>query len=230
MEKVQIEEIADELGMQSKELIKRVQLLYKDIKLPKSKVTPEVAQEIFDTIILGNNKKSTIKSYTYNSKNINLYFSSEKIDTSMLEKIASAYKQASQKEFMIRSFNFSELSIVKLLVAGLINLDIKKYVELKYSSKELSDLIDNMNKILDDVDFENIDEKNPLEDFEDYVKAYKPEVVYVEGINYSDFEKYKNVFDVIAKQGIVFELGFINIDEELKINTIKERLCHEQHI
>lgn len=229
MEKVQIEEIADELGMQSKELIKRVQLLYKDIKSPKSKVTPEVAQEIFDTIILGNNKKSTIKLSTFSSKNINLYFSSEKIDTLMLEKIASTYKQPTQKEFMIRSFNFSELSIVKLLVTGLINLDIEKYVELKYSSKELSDLIDNMNQILDDVDFENIDEKNPLEGFEDYVRAYKPEVVYVEGISYDDFEKYKNVFDVIAKlakQGI-FELGFINIDEDLKINTIKERLCHE---
>lgn len=225
MESVKIEDIANELGMQSKELIKRIQLLYKDIKSPKSQVSPEVAQEIFDTIVLGINSKPSTNLAICNSKNINLYFSSQKIDITMLEKIANTYKQATQKEFMIRSFNFSELSIVKILAAGLINLDIKKYVELQSTNKELSNLLNNMNKILDDVDFEDIDGTNPLDNFEAYIKKHIPEIVYIEGVDYANFLKYKKVFELIkklAKDGTFFELGFIKIESELAIDNIKK--------
>ena len=125
MKEIKIQEIADELGMKSKELVKKVQLIYKDIKSPKSVVSQEVAQEIFDTIVFGKENKHTKYISTYSGKNINLYFSQDKIDITMLENIAKTYKQPSQKEFMIRSFNFSELAIVKILVAGLVDMDIQ---------------------------------------------------------------------------------------------------------
>jgi hypothetical protein len=217
MENIKIEEIANELGMQSKELIKRVQLLYNGIQSPKSTVTQEEAQEIFDLIVF--DKKALRASYFHASpdKNINLFFSPDKIDVTMLEKIASTYKQARQKEFMIRSFNFSELSIVKILTAGLINLDIKKYVTLKSTHKELSQLLENMNKIVDDVDFEALDNKNPLNDFKKQIENYKPEIVYIEGIDYHNYIKHKEVFGLIqkfAKTGILFKLGFSGINSD----------------
>jgi len=46
MQDIKIEEIANEIGMQSKELIIRVQLLYDGIKSPKSTVKPEEAKDI----------------------------------------------------------------------------------------------------------------------------------------------------------------------------------------
>jgi len=221
MKDIKIEEIANELGMQSKELIKRVQLFYNGIKSPKSTVTTEVAQEIFDFIIFGKKTLRLSQVYKNPNKNINLYFSPDKIDIVMLEKIASTYKSPIRKEFMIRSFNFSELSIVKILTAGLINLDIKKYVTLKSTNKELSQLLKNMNKILDDVDFEKLDDKAPLSNFKRYIENYKPEIVYIEGIEYHDYTKYKEVFQLIqklAQTGILFELGFnkINSDDTIK--------------
>lgn len=224
MEKIKIEEIADELGMQSKELIKRVQLLYKDIKTAKSTVNEKVAQEIFDIILLGKVSSSTKNLSTFSMNNINLHFSSDNIDISMLEKIATTYKEDNTKGFMIRSFNFSELSIVKILVAGLSNLDIKKYVEKKSSKKELELLIKNMNLVLDDVDFENIDEKEPFDDFENYIKKNLPEIVYIEGIDYRKIEQYEKEFLLInslSKKGIKFEIGFNNIEQINFYNSVE---------
>ena len=215
MEKIKIEEIADELGIQSKELIKRVQLLYKDIKTAKSTVSEKVAQEIFDMILLGKESSSTKNSSTYSMNNINLHFSFEKIDISMLEKIANTYKEDNTKGFMIRSFSFSELSIVKILVAGLFNLDIKKYVEMKSSSKELVQLMNNMNLVLDDVDFEDIDKQDPFCNFKTYIKKNMPEIVYIEGIDYNKIDAYKKEFQLIkllSNEDIEFKIGFTNMN------------------
>lgn len=235
MQNIKIQEIADELGMQSNELVKRVKLLYKNIKSSKSRVTPEVAKEIFDSLIYDKDNILATHQTVSNLKNINLYFSSEKIDIRMLKKIASTYKQETQKEFIIRSFNFSELSIVKLLVAGLSNLDIKKYIKMKSSNKELDALIKNMNLILDDVDFENIDDENPLNDFENYIYKHKPEVVYIEGVDYHNIEQYEKEFSLIgllAKKGIKFEIGFINIDQNSfhPISRIEKLFCIKNDI
>ena len=228
METISIKEVAHELGMQSKELIKRVQLLYKDVKSPKSKVSLDVAQEIFDIIMLNKERTASSKHTVQNCKNINLYFTPESIDISIAEKIAEIYKQPTQKEFMIRSFNFNEHAIVKLMTAGLINLDIKKYIELKSTNKELSNLLKNMNKILDDVDFENIDDTNPLEDFEKYMQKHQPEEVYIEGVTYASFLEYKNVFEYIkkfGKQGVKFEIGFVEMKSDASINSVIEEVC-----
>jgi len=132
----------------------------------------------------------------------------------MLENIAKTYKQPSQKEFMIRSFNFSELSVVKILVAGLVDMDIQKYIESKSSSLELSNLFNNQNKVLDDVDFEDLDNKHPLENFKTYVANYKPELIYIEGLKVEDFLKYHNIFEYIKKlvaMGTMVEIGFCEI-------------------
>lgn len=229
MGSIKIEEIADELGMQSRELIKRVQLHYKDIKSPKSKVSEEVAQEIFNLIIYGEKEKSTSTMNMYSIGNINIHFSSQKIDITMLEKIASTYKSSTQKEFIIRSYNFSELSIVKILVAGLINLDIKKYVELKSTNKELSQLLDNMNKILDDVDFEEIDGKDALDDFKEYISTHKPEIIYIEGVNYDSFKNHQDTFKYIkhlADKEVEFEIGFTRLNSK-NVKEITYFFCEE---
>lgn len=227
MKNIKIQEIADELGMQSNELVKRVKLIYQDVKSSRSMVTQEVAQEIFDTIVLGNERNQFFTSYSFTDKNINLYFSSEKIDVTMLKQIASTYKQEVQKEFIILSNNFSELSIVKILVAGLMNLDIKKYIELKSTKKELSTLLNNMNKILDDVEFEDSDNTNPLENFNQYVTNNEPEIIYIEGVRLDEFKKYTAIFKDIKKlsnSGVLFEIGFIDINSKTDSDEIIKML------
>jgi len=219
MKSIKIEEVANELGMQSKELIKRVQRLYSDIKSSKTKVSEEVAQEIFNLIIYGEKEKNIVTTnvYVYSIDNINIHFSSQKVDITMHEKIASTYKSPTQKDFMIRSYNFSELSIVRLLVAGLINLDIIKYVELKCTKEELTQLMDNMNTVLDDVDFEEIDNQDALDNFRDYVNIHMQEVIYIEGVNYDSFKKHLETFKYIktlSKQGIEFDIGFTELTSE----------------
>ncbi len=227
MKNIKIQEIADELGMQSNELVKRVKLIYQDVKSSRSMVTQEVAQEIFDTIVLGNERNQFFTSYSFTDKNINLYFSSEKIDVNMLKQIARTYKQEVQKEFIILSNNFSELSIVKILVAGLMNLDIKKYIELKSTKKELSTLLNNMNKILDDVEFEDSDNTNPLENFNQYVTNNEPEIIYIEGVRLDEFKKYTAIFKDIKKlsnSGVLFEIGFIDINSKTDSDEIIKML------
>lgn len=227
MDTVKLKDIADELGMQSKELINRVQLLYKDIKSSKSKVSEETAQEIFDTIIMSKDTTVQIEPIIYHLKNINIHFSPDKIDTTLLTKIAATYKNSTQKEFLIRSFNFSELSIVKILVAGLINLDLQKYVALQSTNKELSTLLGNMNKVLDDVDFGNIDNKHPFEEFQQKMESYKPEIVYIEGVSLGEFTQHKEVFKYICKQaklGIKFNIGFINIKGQQQVDNIVDTI------
>ena len=227
MEKISIEEVAYELGMQSRDLIKRVQLLYKEIKSPKSKVPLEVAQEIFEIIMFNKESKYPIKHATAHCGNINLYFTSEKIDISFVEQIAKIYKEPNQNEFMIRSFNFDEHAIVNLLTAGLINLDIKKYLELKSTDKELTNLLKNINKIIDDVDFENIDDKNPLDEFEKYIQIHQPEEVYIEGVTYTNFLEYRDVFTLIkklSKNGINFEIGFVEMEID-SVEELKKTIC-----
>lgn len=217
MASIRIEEIASELGMQSKELIKRVQFLYSDVKSSKSKVSEEVAQEIFNLIVYGGKKKQIPTTNLYSIGNINIHFSSQKIDITMLEKIASTYKSPTQKEFMIGSYNFSQLSIVKILVAGLINLDIRKYVELKSTNKELAQLMDNMNKILDDVDFEEVDNQDALEDFKKHVNIHEQEVIYIEGVSYTKFKNYLETFKYIkdlSQQKIEFNIGFTELSSK----------------
>jgi len=229
MEDIRIEEIANELGMQSKELIKRVQLIYSDIKSSKSKVSQEVAQEIFNLIVYGEQEKKMPTMNVCLIDNINIHFLFQKIDITMLEKIASTYKSPTQKEFMIRSYNFSELSIVKILVAGLINLDIKKYVELQSSNKELKQLLDNMNRILNDVDFEEIDNKDALNNFREYVNIHEPEIIYIEGVNYNSFKNHLDTFKYVkslSKQGIEFHLGFTELSPD-NIQKITEFFCEK---
>jgi hypothetical protein len=234
MQEIEIHEIADELGMKSNELIKRVQLIYKDIKSSKSVVSQEVAQEIFNTIVFGKEKKQTKYIFTYSGKKINLYFCQDKIDITMLENIAKTYKQPSQKEFMIRSFNFSELSIVKILVAGLVDIDLQKYIELKCSSSELSNLFENINKVLNDVDFEDLDNKHSLENFKSYVASYKPQIIYIEGVTIEDFVKYKDIFEYIKKltsMGTMVEIGFCEIasgDVDDILNYFRSEQCNTE--
>jgi hypothetical protein len=189
------------------------------------KIKEIAAQEIFDMILLGKTSSSAKNSYAYSLNNINLYFSSKKVDITMLEKIASTYKQENPKDFMIRSFNFSELSVVKILVAGLSDLNIQRYIDMKSSNQELELFIKNMNLILDDVDFENIDDKDPFDNFDSYINQYLPKIVYIEGIDAKKMKDYKKELELIkafSKQEIEFELGFTNIEQSDFYNVVEK--------
>jgi len=226
MDKIKIEDIANELGIKSRELIDRIcklspeALLSLNIKSAKSTVSAKVAEDIFHAV-MSNNKlsgiKSTITHHTIGQINISLSYSP--IDIDFITKVASIYKTKSSEHFMVRSFNFSEMDIVRFFTAGLIGMDVKRHINNKSSKKDLDGLVENLNIILDDVDIENIDDKDPLYGLESYIQKHKPEVVYLEGIDCQKIDKYLDVFQLIRKLGIAdeasprirFEISFVNL-------------------
>jgi len=77
--------------------------------------------------------------------------------------------------------------------------------------------MDNMNTVLDDVDFEEIDNQDALDNFRDYVNIHMQEVIYIEGVNYDSFKKHLETFKYIktlSKQGIEFDIGFTELTSE----------------
>ncbi|MBT5935184.1 translation initiation factor IF-2 N-terminal domain-containing protein [Sulfurimonas sp.] len=215
MDNIKIQEIADELGLQSKELVEKVQHLYENVKSSSSSVTEQEAQEIFEILLSGTSDK-TKKPKNSLHDNINLFFSHKKIDIKMLEQLTKIYTKDDTEDFLIASFNFSEHSIVKILVSGLINLDIKEYISKNTNTKELVKLMKNMHKVLDDVEFEDSGDKDPLQKLKYYIESNEPEIVYLEGVTFSEYIKHQKAFEFIRKHsqsGVNFVIGFVQISE-----------------
>lgn len=226
MDKVKIEEIANELGVKSRELISRIDKLSPEalfslnIKSAKSTVSVKVAEDIFDAV-MSNRELSGIKSTPIHHTigQINISFVYSPIDIEFITKVASIYKTQSTEHFMVRSFNFSEMDIVRFFTAGLIGMDVKRYIDNKSSKKDLDRLVENLNEILNDVEIENIDDTDPLYNLKSYIEKHKPEVVYLEGIDSQNIDKYLDVFHLIGKLGnaedvtpmIRFEISFVNL-------------------
>jgi len=222
MNEVKIEEVASELGIKSRELISRIgklseeALLSLNIKSATSIINVKIAEEIFDAIMNNRELRDVVPSLICRSiGNINFYFVKSPIDIAFIKRIASIYKTQSTEHFIVRSFNFSEMDIVRFFTAGLIDMDIAKYINNRSTKEELDKLVGNLNKILDDVEVENIDKQNPLHDLKGYINKYAPEVVYLEGIDVCEADKYKGIFqyvrDIYAVSEIKFEIGFVNL-------------------
>ncbi len=222
MNKVKIEEIARELGIKSRELITRIDRLSPEalfslnIKSAKSMVSVKVAEEIFDAV-MSNRELTGVTPIPIHQSigNINLSFVSSPIDIAFVKQVASIYKTKSTEHFMVRSFNFSEMDIVRFFTAGLIGMDVARYINNRSSKKELDRLLANLNEILDDVEVEGIDEQDPLGNLEVYIAKHNPEVIYIEGINCNDSGKYVKVFqyiyEVSKSSKLRFEISFVNI-------------------
>lgn len=238
MEKIQIVDITNELGMKSRDLILKMTSLHVDrlfslnIKSQKTTVSPEIVQEIFEAVI--NNK------VPYGFQNIpigravelvSISFTHSPIEVDFIKKMASVYAAKSNEHFIVRSFNFLEMDIVRIFTAGLIKLDIGKYSSGSSSQRELMQLLNNLHNILYDLNFVNIDnDSEPLDNLEEYITKHKPQIVYIEGIDCQNYEKYIEVFRLIGKLGEVtetspmvrFEISFVN----LPINNTNETIEH----
>jgi len=231
MNEVKIEEIASELGIKSRELISRIGQLSEEalfslnIKSGRSKINVKIAEEIFDAIMSNREFIGVVPPPVYRSiGNINFSFVHSPIDLIFIKRIASIYKTQSTEHFMVRSFNFSEMDIVRFFTAGLIGMDVARYVNNRSDKSELDRLLTNLNKILNDVEVENIDNQNPLYNLESYINKHKPEVIYIEGVDAQEADKYKDVFqyirDISAASEIKFDIGFVNLPYDENSKTV----------
>ena len=225
MNEVKIEEIASELGIKSRELISRIGQLSEEalfslnIKSGTSIINVKIAEEIFDAIMSNREFRGVVPLPIHRSiGNINFSFVKSPIDIAFIKRIASIYKIQSTEHFMVRSFNFSEMDIVRFFTAGLIGMDVARYINNRSAKNELDRLVKNLNEILNDVEVENIDNQNPLYNLESYIEKHTPEVLYLEGVDLKDADKYKDVFqyirDLSAASEIRFEIGFVNLPDD----------------
>ena len=222
MDTIKIEEIANELGIKSRELIARIDKLSPEalfslnIKSAKSTVSVKVAEEIFDAV-MSNREFVGVKQVPihHNIGQVSLSFVHSPIDIEFIKRVASIYKTKSTEHFMVRSFNFSEMDIVRFFTAGLIGMDVARYINNRSSKEELDRLVENLNVILDDVEVENIDDHNPLDNLEAYIVKHNPEVIYIEGVDCNDSGKYVKVFqyiyEVSKSSNTRFEISFVNL-------------------
>ena len=233
MDSVKIEEIANELGIKSRELIGRIDRLSPEtlfslnIKSAKSTVSVKIAEEIFDAVMSNRELTGVIPVPIHqNIGNINFSFTQSPIDIAFVKQVASIYKIKSTEHFMVRSFNFSEMDIVRFFTAGLIGMDVARYISNRSSKEELARLVDNLNEILDDVEVEGIDEQDPLDNLESYIVKHTPEVIYIEGIKCNDSNKYVKVFQYISEisrsSNTKFEISFVNLPLDHADETIEK--------
>jgi len=222
MNTVTIEEIAKELGIKSRELIARIDKLSPEalfslnIKSGKSIITVEIAETIFDAV-MGDKDLAGIgdKPIHHRIGEINLSFVHTPLDIEFIKNFAAIYKTQSTEHFMVRSFNFSEMDIVRFFTAGLIGIDVARYINNRLAKEDVKRLLANLNEILDDVEVEGIDEEDPLNNLKTYIIKHKPEVIYIEGIDYKNVKKYRDVFQYITEvsklSNIKFEMSFVNL-------------------
>ena len=222
MEQIKVEEIANELGMKSRELISRIGELSEEalfslnIKSGSSNIDVKTAEEIFDAIMHDRDLSGMVSTPIFkNIDNIHFSFVHSPIDIEFIKKVASIYKTQSTEHFMVRSFNFSEMDIVRFFTAGLIDLDVARYINKRSSKEELDRLLNNLNEILDDVEVENIDKQDPFHDLESYVEKHKPEVIYIEGLDVQKSNRYRKEFQYIRKlcstSKTRVEISFVNL-------------------
>jgi len=239
MNTVTIEEIAKELGIKSRELIAWIDKLSPEalfslnIKSGKSIITVEIAETIFDAV-MGDKELVGIgdKPIHHRIGKINLSFVHTPLDIKFIKNFAAIYKTQSTEHFMVRSFNFSEMDIVRFFTAGLIGIDIARYINNRLTKEDVNRLLANLNEILDDVEVEGIDKQDPLDNLETYIIKHNPEVIYIEGIDYKDAKKYREVFQYIKNvsksSNIKFEMSFVNLPSDHTTNTIDALIAYFQ--
>ena len=183
MDKIKIEEIAQELGSTSKKVYEKAVLMSINVKSIKSSVTVNDAQRIFDSILY--NKNQTVsnietcnnddKESEYNSfyKKSNLYisFTNQNIDLKFNKHIKDTFESEDIDNFLLFSYSHND-------------------DKLKLNFKEF----------YDDFDMGTIDDKNPLENLEYYIKRYNPQAILIDGIDFGYLDNhFGSIFQVIEK-------------------------------
>ena len=231
MDKVKIKDIAEELGINSKDVLQKAMLMAIDVKSIRSSISIEDAEEIFDAILY--NKKiikqdiSVEDTLFYKSKNLNLYISESPVDIHFLSNISIPYTNENIDNFLLLSYNYSDKKLQELYSLSLNKLDIKKYLKNTFNADDFINLEKSIQKFCDDFDMSYIEGQTPLDNIKEYSRKYKPQLIFIEGINFQHIEK--NNFKVLktikqmALFNIKFELGVVSASSNEK-EKLKEKL------
>ncbi len=219
MEKIKVHDIAIELGVNSTTVINQATLLSIRAKTSRSSVSIDDAQKIFDAIMYSPKKLNCDeeKTFFYSGNNLNIYLTSHKIDYNYLSKMALPYKNDKLEDFLIFSYNFSNKTMLELYSMSLNELNINSYLKNTLHEKEYEELHRKIEKFSDKIDISYINDQNPFNDIEKYIKEYKPQMIYIEGIDTKVALKKIAIFHAIKKAifwGVNFELSFINADKK----------------
>ncbi len=224
MDKVRIKDIAEELGINSKEVLHKAVLMAIDVKSIRSSISIENAQKIFDAIIYNQNigpfAESARDTLFFTSKNLNLYLCESSVDVNFLNNISLPYENDAIDNFLLLSYNYSDKVLQELYLLSLNKLNIEQYLKDKFTANDLEDMEKNIKNFCNEFDVSSIDGDKPLDKIKYYSSKYKPQLIIIEGINIQDLEK--NNFEVLSTIkklslfNIKFELGVINVNLTVK--------------
>ncbi|MFA5454901.1 MAG: translation initiation factor IF-2 N-terminal domain-containing protein [Sulfurimonas sp.] len=235
MNKVKIKDIADELGVSTKEVLHRAVLMSIDVKSIRSTVSLENAQKIFDAIIYNQQPGAdNLDSLFYKSKNLNIYLSENSVDMIFLNNISLPYIDQGMDNFLLFSYNFSDDRLQELYSMSLDKLNIEKYLKKKFDDSDFKNLAESVKSFSNDFDISFIDNK-PLDNLKLYCRKFKPQLISIEGIDFSFIENNNfEIFNTIKEMtlfGIKFELGIVNVSINKKdifrnkLNNLFETVC-----
>lgn len=233
MDKVKIKDIAEELGMNSKDVLQKAVLMAMDVKSIRSSISIKNAQKIFDAIINNQNIEKLdlqIKdTLFFTSKNFNLYMCENSVDINFLNNIAIPYTNQNIDNFLLFSYNYSDEILKELFSLSLNKLDIEKYLKDKFNNDDINNLQDSIRNFCNDFDVSCIDGNKPLENIKEYSRKFKPQLIFIEGIDFKYLEK--DNFEVLktikkmTKFNIKFELGIVNENVDVnKKDKFKKKL------
>lgn len=212
MDKVNIKDIADELGVSTKEVLHRAVLMSMDVKSIRSAVSLEDAQKIFDAI-MHNEQFDSIDSLFYKNKNLTVYLSDNSIDINFLNNISLTYTDQAIDNLLLFSYNFSDDRLQELYSMSLDKLNIEKYLKNKFNDSDFKNLAQSIKSFSDDFDIGFIDNK-PLDNLKFYCRKFEPQLISIEGIDFLAIEKNNfEIFNIVKEMtllGIKFELSIVN--------------------
>jgi len=224
MDKIKIKDVAEELGISSKDVLHKAVSMAIDVKSIRSSISIEHAQKIFDAILYN---KSDVKqnisisdTLFYKNKNLKLYMCEDSIDINFFNNISLPYTNKDIDNFLLLSYNYSDDILQKLYLLSLEKLDIVKFLKNKFDSTDSDNLEQSIVNFCDDFDVSHIDGSMPLENIKEYSRKFKPQLIFIEGIDFEHIQK--NDFEVLktikqmALFNIKFELGVVNVDTDQK--------------
>ena len=218
MDKVKIKDIAEELGIRSKDVLQKAVLMAIDVKSIRSSISVEDAQKIFDVILYNKEVDKTDISMKdtlfFTSKNFKLYICENSTDINFLKNISVPYTNQNIDNFLLLSYNYSDTTLQELYSLSLHKLDIEKYLQNRFSDDDSYHLQESIKKFCYDFDVSRIDADMPLENIKEYSRKFKPQLIFIEGIDFkylakNDFEILKTIKQMTLFN-ISFELGVVN--------------------
>jgi len=209
MQKVKIEEIANELGIKPKDVLTKAVMMSIDVKSIKSAVSIEDATMIFDTIIHGKNivKSSFKHTLLINKHNLKIYTTQQDSDIEFLKIVSKDIIANDINDALIFSYNYDD-KILKDIYTNVDSEKLQKSVE----------------KILENFSIEYV-ENDPLLNLKSHLKKHKPQLISIEGVCLQQL--IENDYEVvrIIKNALLFGVRF-NISLVEVFDSEREGLEH----